>query len=79
MLLDDLIALLFDAVLWVGHLVLEVAVTLLSLAATLCMLTGRLLFRLLGRKPYREIMFLTGVTIWSVVAAFAYCVSLYRR
>jgi len=51
MLVDDLFALLFDIVLWLGQLIVEAVVALLTMAATICMWTGRALFRLLGRNP----------------------------
>ena len=74
MLVDDLFALLFDIVLWLGQLIVEAVVALLTMAATICMWTGRALFRLLGRNPYREVMFLSGVTIWATVGAIVYII-----
>jgi hypothetical protein len=74
MLVDDLIALLFDVVLWLGQLIVEVAVALLAAASAICMWTGRALFRLLGRNPYREIVFLSGATIWATVGAIIYII-----
>jgi hypothetical protein len=77
MLLDDLIALLCDAILWLAGQALELALMLLSAAMMLFVLTGRGFYWLLGRKPYREIVFLTGVTFWGVIGAIAFIVSAY--
>jgi len=69
----------FMIVIDVGLLIIDFVISLVMGVAQLCTASGRVFYWLLGRKPYREIMFLTGVTIWAVVAAFAYCVSLYWR
>ena len=63
----------------VGLLIVDFVINLAIGVAQLCTASGRAFYWLLGRKPYREIMLLTGITIWGVVGAFAYCVSLYWR
>jgi hypothetical protein len=42
-----------------------------------CCTDGARWFWLLGRKPYKEIVYLTGITIWGVIGAFVYTVSVY--
>lgn len=69
----------FTIVLGDGLLIVDALVQLVITIGKLCTASGRAFFWLLGRKPYREIMLLTGITIWALVAACAYCVSLYWR